>query len=265
MTGSVDAALSSAIDEVERVRRNVQGWKCKQVRAGEQLQLLKALALSWFKSWRPTVESAGFVDSAPSIDACFQRVLDGTGRSAARTTYLTALKGAKAALIRLRSEVLVANPQTSLDDTAPDFSPLAADPRMQEILARRWLECQRCKNAGAHLAATVMMGGLLEALFVARANTLTDKSKLTRAKSAPVNPKTSKALDLRGWTLGPYIDVAFELGWITKSGKDVATVLRDYRNYVHPEKERAHGIALGSEDSNIFWELTKNLARQLLS
>jgi hypothetical protein len=58
--------------------------------------------------------------------------------------------------------------------------------------------------------------------------------------------------------------VAHELGWITKSGKEVAAVLRDYRNYIHPEKERSHGIMLTSADSAMFWEITKLLARQLL-
>ena len=74
-----------------------------------------------------------------------------------------------------------------------------------------------------------------------------------------------KPLDLGEWTLRPYIDVAFELGWISKSGKDVAAVLRDYRNYVHPEKERSHGVVLTEGDSAMFWEVTKSLVRQLLS
>ena len=71
--------------------------------------------------------------------------------------------------------------------------------------------------------------------------------------------------DLRDWTLRPYIDVGFELRWITKPGKDIAAVLRDYRNYVHPEKERSHGVVLTPQDTAMFWEVTKGLARQLLS
>jgi hypothetical protein len=59
--------------------------------------------------------------------------------------------------------------------------------------------------------------------------------------------------------------VAAELGWISRSGKDVAAVLRDYRNYIHPEKERAHGVTLNDDDVGMFWEVTKSLARQLLA
>ena len=96
-------------------------------------------------------------------------------------------------------------------------------------------------------------------------NRLSDKSPLFKAKATPLDPKTKKPLDnLRDWTLASYLDVGHELKWITRSGKDVGVVLRDYRNYVHPEKERAHGVVLGIEDSSMFWEVTKSLTRQLL-
>lgn len=32
------------------------------------------------------------------------------------------------------------------------------------------------------------------------------------------------------------------LKWSGKAARDVGVVLRDYRNYIHPEKERSHGI-----------------------
>jgi hypothetical protein len=70
---------------------------------------------------------------------------------------------------------------------------------------------------------------------------------------------------LSEWTLRHYIDVGHELGWISRSGKDVAAVLRDYRNYVHPEKQRSHGVTLNAYDSSMFWEVTKSLAQQLLT
>jgi hypothetical protein len=70
---------------------------------------------------------------------------------------------------------------------------------------------------------------------------------------------------LSDWTLRHYIDVGQELGWISRSGKDVAAVLRDYRNYIHPEKQRSHGVTLNAHDSAMFWEVTKSLTRQLLN
>jgi hypothetical protein len=200
-----------------------------------------------------------------AVDASYRTILDATDKHSARSTYLNALKAAKDGLIALRSEIVVAPAPARTDEQPPDFSPLAADKAMQDILVRRWKECGKCLHSGAHLAATVMMGGLLEALFVARANKLKDKGALFKCKSIPIDSRTKKALELKDWTLRPYIDVAFELGWISSSGKDVAAVLRDYRNYVHPEKERSHGVVLNEHDSGMFWEVTKGLVRQLLS
>ncbi len=114
------------------------------------------------------------------------------------------------------------------------------------------------------MAATVMMGGFLEALFVARANQMTDKAPLFRARATPIDQKTRKPLQLPEWTLRHYIDVAQELGWISRSAKEIAEVLRDYRNYIHPEKQRSHNVTLNAYDSSMFWDITKSLTQQLL-
>ncbi len=204
--------------------------------------------------------------SLETVDVKLKDVLDATARSSARTTYLRRLKEAKKALAALRGSSLVPSRiLPSGSDLPPDFTPLASDPAMKSILGRRWEESQKCLRAGAPLAATVMMGGLLEALFVARANIMANKAPLFRAKATPIDSKTKKPVPLTEWTLRPYIDVAAELGWISRPGKDVAAVLRDYRNYIHPEKERAHSVALNEHDSAMFWDVTKSLARQLLS
>jgi len=57
------------------------------------------------------------------------------------------------------------------------------------------------------------------------------------AAAAPLDKKTGKALQLKEWGLRNYLDVAYELGWITRTTKDVGEVMRDYRNYIHPQKE----------------------------
>jgi len=110
-----------------------------------------------------------------------------------------------------------------------------------------------------------MMGGLLEALFVARANKLPDKSVLFRASGTPIDKQTNKPIALQNWMLAAYIAVGHELQWISKSGKDVAGVLREYRNYIHPEKERSHGVALELDDARMLWGVTKTLTRELLN
>ena len=257
--------LDAAILEIERTRKLLGRLKVRQIRNAEHRDLLKATALSWFRSRRPSIVPSMSPDLLEAIDRPYRSILDACEREATRNTFLTAVIDAKRALVAARGAVLVAPTTSRSVDVPPDFVPLASDPPMQAILLRRWDECVRCLEAGAPLAATVMMGGLLEALFVARANRLADKSRLFKSSAAPIDGKTKKPLDLRQWTLAPYIDVGHDLKWISRSAKDVAAILRDYRNYVHPEKERSHGVTLTSDDAVMFWEVTKTLIRELLA
>lgn len=257
--------IDEAIAEIERVRKRLAKVKVKQIGASEHRDFLKATALSWFRSRRPSIAASLPVEMVSAIDGPYQRILDATARYSSRTTYVAAAKEARDALLVARSAVLTAAPITSTTSAPPDFTPLASDPIMQAILTRRWEECDRCLQFGAPLAATIMMGGLLEALFVSRANKLTNKSVLFASAVAPIDGKTKKPLDLRHWTLAPYIDVGHDLKWISRSAKDIAVVLRDYRNYVHPEKERSHGVVLAQDDAVMLWEVTRGLAKELLS
>lgn len=257
-------AIESAIREVTDARQRISRKKTPQVRTADEIDYLKTVAYTWFKSHQPALQGINGV-SLSEADALYTTVLNATGRCSARSTYALTLKSLRTALIQVRTQVVTSGTgPLPTSDTAPDFSALASDEVMKGILSRRWSECQICARAGAHLAATVMMGALLEALFVARANKMPDKSQLFGAKSTPLDAKTKKPIPLQEWTLQPYIDVSFELGWITKSGKDVAAVVRDYRNYIHPEKERRHNMVLSEHDSLMFWEITKLLATQLL-
>jgi hypothetical protein len=255
-----------AIGEVERARKRLAKGTSKQITQIDDIDYLKSLCYAWFNTHRKGVVATAPADSTLGVDGFYQTILDSTAKNAARSTYLRALKAAKRALAELRSILVVSAPslETGRFDTPPNFVSVVADTQMQSILVERWDECQKCLSSGAYLAATVMMGGLLEALFVARANQLADKSPLFTAKTTPIEKKTNKALPLPEWTLRPYIDVGHELGWISRSAKDVAAVLRDYRNYIHPEKQRSHGVRLQEHDARMFWDVTRNLVLQLL-
>ncbi len=261
------AAIDSAIFEIMRARALVSKIKTTQVRNVDVVATLRSTAHAWFGTHRAAILSGVPTVVLSNIDEWYTMVLNSTSRSAARTTYLDALLNAKAGLIKIRKEVLIAPPRSyaqNSDNLAPDFSSLAGNLEMQEILTRRWDECRRCVDAGAHLAAIVMMGGLLEALFVARANKMLDKSPLIAAGSAPKDNATGKTRNYQDWMLDSYIKVAHELNWISNSARDIADVLKDYRNYIHPEKELRHGVKLTLNDSSMFWSVTMALTRQLL-
>ncbi|HEV2022750.1 MAG TPA: hypothetical protein VGQ94_09485 [Terriglobales bacterium] len=136
---------------------------------------------------------------------------------------------------------------------------------MHRILVNRWQECTRCIGANADLAAIVMMGGLLEALLLARIQREPDQAAVFKAVAAPKDTKTKKTLPLQAWTLRHFIDVAHELKWISQTVKQVGVVLRDYRNYIHPYKELSHKIVVQPGDSGVLWEVSKSISRKLLS
>src|SRR5208282_3762599 len=102
----------------------------------------------------------------------------------------------------------------STADPPPAFTPLISDPKMQTILQKRWQECVICVKSGAPLGATVMMGGILEGLLLARINQLPNQAPVHTAATAP-RDKTGKTLLLKDWGLKNFIDVAHELKWIT--------------------------------------------------
>ena len=258
--------IDNALSDVERAIKIAKSGKSKQITKAVDRDYFKSVAYSWFHSRRPKLEQLWPDIGLAVMNDSFAQIMDATAKSAARATYVTSLSTAKKELVDLRRSLVSepVNETNELNHSPPDFSTLVADAAMQQILLDRWSECQKCINVKAYLASTVMMGGLLEALFVAYANTLADKSPMFRAKLAPLDGKTKKPIQLSKWTLRPYIDVGHELGWITRSGKDVAEVLRDYRNYVHPEKQRSHGVTLNRHDADMFWDVTKHLTKQLL-
>lgn len=264
---TVHETIDAAINEATAARNRVSKIKSNQVRGVDDIATLKATAQTWFHTHRPVVAAGAPKVDLAAVDASFTAVLDATAKHVVKATYLSSLKEAKAALIAVRTAALVAPVAESVantDDLAPDFSPLAGNQQMREILTRRWNECAKCVNADAHLAAIVMMGGLLEALFVARANKMPDKTPLTSATNAPKDKVTGRTTNYQDWMLDSYIKVGFELNWITESAKDVADKLKEYRNFVHPAKELRYGVTLGFNDSSMFWQVTKALVRQLL-
>ena len=258
--------IEAAIQQTETARRLIARKKTKQVSSSDERVTLKATALSWFQTHRQCV--VGCVDAAllAPIDDRYRRILAGTERKTLRTRYLFDLKLAKNALVKLRSDVVLvsAGSRSVTTDKSPDLSPLIHDSAMQNVLRRRWQETLVCIEAGAHLAATVMMGGLLEALLLARVNQFTDKKPIFTAKAAP-RDKNNKTRALKEWTLKDYIGVARELKWISHATRDVGEVLRDYRNYIHPYKELSHGVEISGRDTQMFWEVSKSIAQQVIA
>jgi hypothetical protein len=233
-----------------------------QVRGSER-DVIRATALTWFQSHRPKLVAVFAPTDLEPIDQMYQEIVEATHKDAARSRYVETFKEIRKSLVHLRSGNVLKLAAATTPDVPPDFSKLISDPSMQTILEKRWTECVTCVLHGAPLAATVMIGGLLEGLLLARINREANKAPVFTAAAAPKD-RQAKTLPLKDWTLQDYIDVAHELRWITVAAKDVGVVLRDYRNYIHPQKELSHGVSLTTPDAVFLWEIGKSISRQLL-
>ena len=263
--------IDAAVAEADSLRKVLKRQNIKQVQSDDERQIIKGIALAWFKKHRPILVALLGEDQVGDIDEIYRGLIEASGRATTRTKYLEALKAVKKRLgilqaehvITLAAPATVAQPPARTSDSPPQFTPLISDPKMQAILAQRWRECVICVNSGAPLAATVMMGGILEGLLLAKINQLPNMAPVFTAASAP-RDKAGKTLVLKEWTLKNYIDVAHELKWITTTAKDIGEVMRDYRNYIHPQKELSHGISLVQGDAQMLWEIAKTMILQIL-
>jgi len=264
---AADEAIFSAIQEAERLRNRTKKSRAPQVRGSER-DIVRATALAWFNNHRKQIIPTLSEQDLSSVDMWYQKVMEATHRSASRAGYISDLKEIGECLVSLRADnvVKLAAPQLVPPsiDPAPDFSPLISDQKMKAILEKRWLECDACVDAKAPLAATVMMGGLLEGLLMARVLREKNQAPVFNAKTAPKDKQGKTLPHLRDWTLQDFIAVAHELKWITTMVKDVGVILRDYRNYIHPQKELSHGIVLSPGDARLLCQIGKTVVRQVI-
>lgn len=264
---SAHEAIQATLAEVERLRRLLSRGKSKQVYSASEIDIIKANVHTWLHSRRTVLTAVVGEEPLKYIDSGYRELLAATNRGTSRSRYSELVKSLKRALTTLQADKAIelsgAPNHKAGADTPPTFATIAADAEMQQLLANRWNECAACVRHDLPLSATVMMGGILEALLVARINKLSDQSPVFKAISAPKD-KAGSVLKLREWTLSNYIDVAHELGWISETYKDVGAILRDYRNYIHPYKEYQHKKRITSDDARLLWDISKTIVRQIL-
>jgi hypothetical protein len=266
-------SIDTAITGITSLRNVLKKGTTTQVRSEDEKLVIKATALAWFNNHRGTIGTFVGLDALSGLDSHYRKLLEGTAHSTLRGKYDEIIKAIKKSLTGLQADHIIelATPPPaapaapgSLHDPPPAFTPLITDAKMQMILRNRWQECVICVKNGASLGATVMMGGLLEGLLLARINQLTVKAPVFTATATPKDRKTGKPLTLPFWGLKDFIDVAHELGWITTTAKNIGDVLRDYRNYIHPQKELSHGVSLASGDAEMLWNIAKTMITQVL-
>jgi hypothetical protein len=258
--------IEACINEVDRLRTMLKKVKTVQVKSADEKAIVKATSLSWFNNHRMPLVNIICEESLNVIDNLYRNILALSDKSGSRKKFDNYLKELKTYLSSLRSDTItkLANTINASNDKAPNFIAVIRDSDMAAILERRWSECIICVNNKAPLSATVMMGGLLESLLLTRFLQFSDKRQIFTANNCPKD-KAGTALQFKEWVLRNYIDVAHELGWISQTEKDIGVVLRDYRNYIHPFKEKSHGIIMQPKDAVILWEVTKSISKQIVN
>lgn len=264
MSSFIDTIDKAAL-EIEKLHKLFKKSSSKQIQTKDDREILKVVAMTWFHTHRNVVIASLDESLLRHIDSNYQELLIGADKSPLRQKCFSIFKQVRADLLKLRNENIttLSKPVVKTVDTVPSFASVVADPDMQKILASRWDECIKCVEHDAPLAAVVMMGGLLETLLLSKINRLPKPTPVYTAKLAPKNPQ-GQTLPFKDWGLRNYIEVAHELKWITQTEKDLGSVLMDYRNYIHPFKQKAYGVFLQQSDARILWELCKSISKQLI-
>ena len=255
--------LISAITEIKKLRALLKRSHQVQIRNHIEKDYIKAIIFSWYKNHKPALMTLISVDKLNEMDSIFQTITKLSEKNPSRKKINNLLKTLSSKLIENKPFVLESSP-TKAFQKLPNFSTLIPDERMQYILKNRWIEVEKCLSINASLSAVVVMGGMLEGLLMAKVNAYPNKDRLFKCTAVPTDKNTGKKKPLNKWALKTYIDVAHEMCWIGKATRDVGEVLRDYRNLIHPQKERTHGVHISSSDARIFWSLVTAITNELL-
>jgi len=114
----------------------------------------------------------------------------------------------------------------------PDITKLTVIiPGLGDVINERWREAQKCQHIKAYTASIILMGSVLEALLLCRANS--SPSEAYQSSKAPKD-KNGKTPAIQDWNLNTLIEVAVERKWIKTDRGKFGHALRESRNIVHP-------------------------------
>lgn len=255
-----------AIQEVDKLKKHLAKQRALQIRTIADCELIRAYSLAWSHTHRGNALSIFSADEIEKIDSLYSRLSTSTYKATAKTVYIGLLKEIREELILMQGQSFVSNSQNT-DLKIPDISKLVQNPEMANLLQRRMQEVLDAIEKSP-LTATIMMGAVLEALFLARINLITDKKILFTLNATPKD-KSGKARELKDWGLNDFIEVSHEMNWIRKPLKDISTTLRDYRNIIHPVKELSlmkelgTNVLVNNSDAKMFWRVFFELSEQI--
>lgn len=147
-------------------------------------------------------------------------------------------------------------------ESPPNFLSLVEDGSLADVLSLRWQEAQKCVNAGAFLAAVVMMGSILEGALLYKVES--NPMVANRSQSSPKDRRTGKPRPFQDWGLSALIDVGHDLGWLQGDVSRFSHALRESRNLVHPYMERLETDRPDGDTCSICWQVVRAAVSDLL-
>jgi len=115
---------------------------------------------------------------------------------------------------------------------------LVQDPAFAAALQNRLDEAHTCHVNGAHIAAIIMLGSMLEGLLLDVFHSRTPPGARPQGGKLP---------------LQQLIEVAHRNRWIQADAQKFSHVLRDYRNIVHPAHQFRIGDVPDGDTFNVCW------------
>lgn len=130
-----------------------------------------------------------------------------------------------------------------------DLFVFVSNDEYKKLLARDFEELAACVNAGLNKSVLVLSGSILEAVLI---------EYFTSTSNNSIEGK--RILDL---TLNKLIEKAESEGLISKKAKELSSIVRDYRNYIHPAKEIRNTDSIDDESSVIAFSLLKMILKEI--
>src|SRR5688572_7793225 len=129
-----------------------------------------------------------------------------------------------------------------------DIFDFIQDERFKALLERDYKELELLVNNKLSKSILVMSGSLIEALLI---EFLSNKP--------PTGYSSEKMFKL---SLNELLDVSESIGLISKRSKDLSTVIRDYRNLIHPGREIRKNERFDFETANVAFSLLNIIIRE---
>ena len=137
------------------------------------------------------------------------------------------------------------------------FSSLPIESKLLFILEARFSEVNRCVKTEAYLSAIILSGSILEGVLLSIAQS--NSKRFNQAKAAPKDKSEQlvKVKKFPDWSLADLIDVAYECGMLSIDVKKFSHVLRDFRNYIHPNEQMTSNFSPDKHTAAICGQVLK--------